>query len=191
MLAEQDVLGGRENSQVGQDLMELIEDGPKPVIAAVNGYALGGGLELALACDFRYASTNASFGLPEVSLGIIPGYGGTQRLPRLIGTGRALEMIMAGDRIDAEEALRVGLVNKVVPPDKLLEVAAATARTILKRGPIAVRLAKESVRRGMLQPLKEGLGIEADLFGLLFSTKDTKEGLQAFLDKRKPEFRDE
>lgn len=188
MLIEQGVLTGRDNSQLGQDLMELIEDGPKPVIAAVNGYALGGGLELALACDFRYAAETAAFGLPEVGLGIIPGYGGTQRLPRLIGTGRALEMILTGGRIDAAEALRIGLVNKVFPAGELLDGAKRAARQILERGPRAVRLAKEAVRRGMLMSLKEGLGLEADLFGILSSTHDMKEGMQAFLDKRKPHF---
>ncbi|MAE78113.1 MAG: hypothetical protein CMJ85_14720 [Planctomycetes bacterium] len=188
MLAEQGVLEGKENSLLGQDLLELIEDGFKPVIAAVNGFALGGGLELALACDFRYASSSASFGLPEVGLGIIPGYGGTQRLPRTVGIGYALEMILSGKRIDAAEALRVGLVNRVTEPDELLDEARATAQAILEKGPLAVRFAKEAVRRGLGMSLKDGLELEADLFGMISSTKDMKEGMQAFLEKRKPDF---
>ncbi|MCB9881671.1 MAG: enoyl-CoA hydratase/isomerase family protein [Planctomycetes bacterium] len=189
MLAEQDVLEGRQNSLVGQDVMETIEDGPKPVIAAVNGYALGGGCELALACDFRIASTNAVFGLPEVGLGIIPGYGGTQRLPRLVGTGHALELIMTGGKIDAHEAQRIGLVNRVAEPDALIDEALKCAAKIAKVGPIAVEFAKQAVRRGMLLSLKDGFELEADLFGMISSTADMKEGMQAFLEKRKPQFR--
>jgi len=191
MLSEQGTLDGRSNGQIGQDVMALIAEGPKPVIAAVNGYALGGGLELALACDFRYASSNAIFGLPEVSLGIIPGYGGTQRLPRLIGRGRALEMILTGEKINAEEALRVGLVNRVVEPEQLIEVTRKTASVIASRGPLAVMFAKEAVSRGTNVPLSDGLAIEADLFGLVSSTKDMKEGMRAFLDKRAPDFEGE
>ncbi|HHI78789.1 MAG TPA: hypothetical protein ENK02_02280 [Planctomycetes bacterium] len=191
MLAEQGVLDGRLNSHLGQDCMSLIEAGPKPVIAAVNGFALGGGLELALACDFRYASSNAVFGLPEVGLGIIPGYGGTQRLPRLVGYGHGLEMILTGEKIDAEEALRIGLVNRVFPPEDLLEEAKKTARKILKNGPLAVSIAKEAVRRGTEMALEDGVSLEADLFGMISSTEDMKEGMRAFLEKRKPEFRGE
>ena len=188
MLAEQDVFDGKENSLLGQALMELIEEGPKPVIAAVNGFALGGGCELAMACDFRYAAQNAVFGLPEVSLGIIPGYGGTQRLPRLIGSGPAMELIFTGEKIDAAEALRLGLVNKVLPAAELLDATRKTAAIIASRGPVAVRLAKEAVRRGAVLPLAKGLDLEADLFGMISSTRDMKEGMQAFLEKRKPSF---
>jgi enoyl-CoA hydratase len=189
MLVEQGVLDGKANSLLGQDLMDLIETGPKAVIAAVNGYALGGGLELALACDFRYASSKAQLGLPEVGLGIIPGYGGTQRLPRLIGAGPGLELILTGGRIDAAEALRLRLVNKVFPPEQLLDETRKAARQILAMGPVAVRLAKEAVRRGLQLSLAEGLKLEADLFGMISSTEDMREGLQAFLAKRKPAFR--
>jgi enoyl-CoA hydratase len=185
VLAEQGVLDGKANARLGQALTEEIENGSKPVIAAINGFALGGGLEVALACDFRYASENAQLGLPEVSLGILPGYGGTQRLPRLCGTGIALELILSGDRIDAREALRVGLVNKVVPLPELLPLAEKTARTILSRGPLAVRMAKEAVRRGLRGTITDGLRLEADLFGLVSATADMKEGMKAFLEKRK------
>jgi enoyl-CoA hydratase len=159
------------------------------VIAAINGFALGGGLELALACDFRYASENAKLGLPEVSLSIIPGYGGTQRLPRLIGTGRALELILSGEMIDAEKALRIGLVSRVLPAPELMPAVEAVARTILSRGPLAVRMAKEAVRRGLETPLDEGLRIEADLFAIVSSAEDMKEGMRAFLEKRPPLFK--
>ena len=185
VLAEQGVLDGRENARLGQALTEQIENGRKPVIAAITGFALGGGLELALSCDFRYAADNAWLGLPEVSLGILPGYGGTQRLPRLCGTGIALELILSGERIDAKEALRVGLVNKVVPLAELLPLAEKTARTILSRGPLAVRMAKEAVRRGLHGTLGDGLRVESDLFGLISASADMKEGMKAFLEKRK------
>ncbi len=188
MLAEQGVLDGRENSQLGQIVFLTIEQCEKPVIAAVNGFALGGGCELALACDIRYASENAVFGLPEVSLGLLPGYGGTQRLPRLIGSGLALEMILTGDMVDAQEALRIGLVNKVLPADELLAHARERAKTILKRSPVAVRFAKESVRRGASMELQDGLNLESDLFGMISSTEDMREGTKAFLEKRKPDF---
>ncbi|MFQ5504823.1 MAG: enoyl-CoA hydratase/isomerase family protein [Planctomycetota bacterium] len=191
MLAEQGVLDGKNNSRLGQDLMDLIEEGPKPAIAVVNGYALGGGLELALACDFRYASTTAVFGLPEVSLGIIPGYGGTQRLPRLVGYGRALEMILTGEKIGADEALRVGLVNRVLPPEELMEGARETAKLIASRGPLALMMAKEAVWRGARLPRGDALALEADLFGIISSTGDMEEGMRAFLEKRSPEFKAE
>lgn len=191
MLVEQDVLQGRKNSLLGQDVMDMIEDGPKPVIAAVNGYALGGGCELALACDFRIASESAIFGLPEVGLGIIPGYGGTQRLPRLVGTGHALELILSGGKIDAAEAQRIGLVNRVTAPEALLDEAKKAASKIARQGPVAVEFAKRAVRRGMLLSLKDGLELEADLFGMISSTSDMKEGMRAFLEKRKPDFQGE
>ncbi|PIE23500.1 MAG: crotonase [Planctomycetota bacterium] len=191
MLAEQGVLDGRENSHLGQQVFHDIENCMMPVIAAVNGFALGGGCELALACDFRYASSNALFGLPEVGLGIVPGYGGTQRLPRLVGMGHALELIMSGGKIDAEEALRIGLVNKVFEPAALLDEAKKTARKIAQQGPLAVRMAKEVVRRGFDMTLEEGLSLEADIFGMISSTNDMHEGMTAFLEKRKPQFQGE
>ena len=157
----------------------------QPIIAAIRGFALGGGLELALACDLRFASKTAKLGLPEVSLGIIPGYGGTQRLPRLCGTGTALQLILTGDPITAEEALRVGLVNGVFAPPELMAGVKAVANKMVSRGPRALALAKQAVRRGIHLPLADGLRLEADLFGAISSTAEMKEGMQAFLDKRK------
>jgi enoyl-CoA hydratase len=186
VLSKQGVLDGAANARHGQALTRRIEESEKPVLAAINGFALGGGLELALACDLRFASSNARLGLPEVSLGIIPGYGGTQRLPRLIGQGRALQMILTGDPITAEEALRIGLVNGVFAPAELLTGVTAIANKIVARGPRAVALAKQAVRRGAHLSLHDGLELEADLFGLISSTDEMREGMQAFLDKRKP-----
>jgi enoyl-CoA hydratase len=185
-LSKQGVLDGKQNAQHGQALTLAIESCPRPVIAAINGYALGGGLEMALACDMRFASTKARLGLPEVSLGIIPGYGGTQRLARLVGTGKALEMVLTGDPVPAEEALRVGLVNGIFEPAELVEGVRNIAARILSRGPTAVGLAKQAVRRGIHLPLADGLELEADLFGMISSTAEMKEGMQAFLEKRKP-----
>ncbi|MHC5063082.1 MAG: enoyl-CoA hydratase/isomerase family protein [Planctomycetota bacterium] len=185
-LKGQGVLGGRENAHHGQSLTLAMEDSPKPVLCAINGFALGGGLEIALACDARYASSNAKLGLPEVSLGIIPGYGGTQRLPRLIGMGMALEMILSGDHIPADEALRIGLVNAVFAPEELLPEVKKRALRMVSRGPQAVALAKRSARRGTQLSLEEGLALEADLFGMISSTEEMEEGLGAFLEKRKP-----
>ena len=189
MLAEQGVVDGRENSRHGQRLTTLLEESPKPVIAAINGYALGGGLELALACDLRYASTNARLGLPEVSLGILPGYGGTQRLQRVVGMGNALQIILSGDPVTAEEAHRIGLVNGVFEPDELRDEVMKRARRIVSRGPMALALAKQAVRRGADIPLAEGLQLEADLFGMISSTEEMKEGTQAFLEKRDPSWK--
>ncbi len=186
VLAEQGVVDGRANAELGQRLTLTIEDTPKPVLAAINGYALGGGLELALACDVRYASTKARLGLPEVSLGILPGYGGTQRLPRIVGMGRALEMIMTGDPITAADAYRIGLVNGVFEPDELLERVTAIANKMVSRGPTALAFAKQAAHRGADVALGEGLRLEADLFGLISSTAEMKEGMRAFLDKRDP-----
>src|SRR5437867_1862584 len=186
------VLGPREAeviSRFGQRVLAAIENSGKPVIAAVNGYAFGGGCELALACHLRLASDNAVLGLPEVSLGIIPGYGGTQRLPRLVGPGRALELILSGRRVKAEEAERIGLVNRVVPREQLLDEALRLAQSILKNGPLAVTAALEAVRRGLELPLEAGLRLESGLFGILAASEDMHEGLKAFLEKRPTGFR--
>jgi enoyl-CoA hydratase len=188
-LAEQDPLAAKRRSAAGQDLCDLIEDLGKPVLAAINGFALGGGLELALACHIRLASSEAKLGLPEVTLGIIPGYGGTQRLPRLIGLGRAAELIASGRMVGANEALACGLVNHVYPPAELMPEARKLAGTIARNGPIAVRFALECVLRGRSQPLDEALRYERNLFGLVSSTEDMREGLRAFLEKRPPAFR--
>jgi len=186
VLAKQGVLDGRDNSRQGQALTLLLEESPKPVLAAINGFALGGGLELALACDLRFCSPNARLGLPEVSLGIIPGYGGTQRLPRLVGPGLALQLILTGDPIGADEAFRIGLVNGVLPQPELLTGVKAVASRIVSRGPLAVALAKQAARRGLQLDLRHGLELEADLFGVISSTAEMKEGMAAFLEKRKP-----
>ncbi len=186
VLAKQGVFDGAANARAGQAMMARIEACTKPVIAAVNGFALGGGLELALACDVRFASKNAKLGLPEVSLGIIPGYGGTQRLPRLIGQGPALQMILTGDPVTADEALRLGLVNGVVEPTELLAHCKGVAMRMVSRGPQALAAAKQAVRRGAHLPLTDALDLEADLFGMMSSTAEMKEGMAAFLEKRKP-----
>ncbi|MEZ5963868.1 MAG: enoyl-CoA hydratase-related protein [Planctomycetota bacterium] len=186
MLAEQGVLDGRCNAVAGQALTLHIERSRKPYLAAINGFALGGGLEMALACDMRFAAQTAKLGLPEVGLGIIPGYGGTQRLPRLIGMGPALELILTGDHVTADEALRVGLVNKVFAKETLMQDVMAVAKKVLSRGQNAVALAKEAARRGYPGTLEEGLAIESDLFGVISSTAEMREGLRAFLEKRKP-----
>jgi enoyl-CoA hydratase len=178
----------RELSALGQAVMDGIARLPKPVIAAVNGYALGGGLELALCCHFRIASRNARLGAPEVTLGVIPGYAATQRLPRLIGMGRALEMILTGAPLTADEALQTGLVNHVVDPEALLPTCLEIAGTIAARGPIAIRFALEAVQRGLDGTLEEGSRLEQALFGLLWTTADMREGTSAFLEKRPPAF---
>lgn len=180
---------GKEFSAKGQEVFDLIENLGKPVIAAINGYALGGGCELALACHLRVASENARFGQPEVNLGIIPGYGGTQRLAHLIGRGRAMEMILTGDQIDAQEAHRIGLVNKVVPAGELMTTARSLARTIASKGQIAIRMALKAVNMTQETTLSDGQQLEASLFGVCCGTEDFKEGTRAFLEKRKPAFR--
>ena len=166
----------------------LIENMPKPVIAAIAGYALGGGCELTLVADVRIAADNAQFGLPEIKLGILPGAGGTQRLPRLIGAGRAKELIFSGDFIKAEEALRIGLVNKVVPADQLFNEAKKMAKRFADRGAVALRMAKSSVNEGLRMDLEAGLQYEHKCFSLLFATEDQKEGMKAFLEKRPAKF---
>ncbi|MDL1893117.1 enoyl-CoA hydratase [Sphingobacteriales bacterium CHB3] len=180
---------GKEFSAKGQEVFDLIENLGKPMIAAVNGYALGGGCELALACHVRIASENAKFGQPEVNLGIIPGYGGTQRLARLIGRGRAMELILTGNQIDAQEALRVGLVNKVVPQADLMGAAIAMAEQIASKGQIAIRMALKAVNMTQETTLSDGQQLEASLFGVCCDSEDFKEGTAAFLEKRKPAFK--
>lgn len=180
---------GKEFSSMGQGVFDLIENLGKPVIAAVNGYALGGGCELALACHIRVASENARFGQPEVNLAVIPGYGGTQRLARLVGKGRAMEMILTGDPIDPTEALRIGLVNKVVPQAELLPACNAIAEKIVSKGQVAVRLALKAVNMTQETNLTDGQELEASLFGLCCGSEDFHEGTKAFLEKRKPVFR--
>ena len=180
---------GKEFSAEGQEVFDLIENLGKPVIAAVNGYALGGGCELALACHIRIASENAKFGQPEVNLGIIPGYGGTQRLARLIGRGRAMELILTGNQIDAQEALRIGLVNAVVPQPELMSAAMRMAQVIAGKGQVAVRMALKAVNMTHETTLSDGQQLEASLFGVCCDTADFKEGTAAFLEKRKPSFK--
>jgi enoyl-CoA hydratase len=187
-LSRMDPLAGIRVSREGQDAFRFLERMPKPVIAAVNGFALGGGLELALACHLRVASSNARFGLPEVKLGIIPGYGGTVRLPRLVGRARALELILTGDMIDAAEAHRIGLVNRVVEPGALMAETMQLLRRITANGPVAVALALEAVDRAATSTTEDALILESNLFGLLASTADMREGMQAFLEKRTARF---
>lgn len=178
-----------EFSREGQEMTMVIENSPKPVIAAINGFALGGGCEIALACDMRVAAENAKFSQPEVALGIIPGWGGTQRLPRLIGKGRAIEMITGGGMIDAEEALRIGLVNHVVPQPELMEKVHSLAKSILKNGPAAVGAALKCIHHGFDKHLENGLDIELNAFAELFETDEQREGTTAFVEKRKSNFK--
>lgn len=179
----------RHFSQLGSQVFRKIELMSKPVIAAVNGYALGGGCELSMACDIIIASENAKFGQPEVGLGIIPGFAGTQRLSRIVGAKKAKELILTGRTIGAEEAERIGLVNKVVPQDQLLSSALEMAGSIASKGQIAVRYAKSAINRGLDTDMEKGNDIEADLFALCFANEDQKEGMAAFLEKRKAEFK--
>ena len=184
-----DTASARVQALRGQAVFQRIESMPKPVIAAVNGFALGGGCELALACHIRVASENARFGLPEVSLGIIPGYGGTQRLPRLVGKGVALDLILSGEMMSAADALRAGLVSRVFPAAELKAGAEKLARTVLGRGPLALRSALAAVHEGIEMPQDQGLQYEAALFGLLAATQDMQEGMAAFLEKRAAAFK--
>ncbi|HKX45954.1 MAG TPA: enoyl-CoA hydratase-related protein [Planctomycetota bacterium] len=190
-LARMNPLGAKRLAAFGQSVLDRLERLGKPSVAMINGFALGGGLELALACTLRTMSATARIGLPETSLGIIPGYGGTQRLARLAGPGVAREWVLTGDMFGAEEAHRVGVVNRVFAPEALREGTAKLVATILSRGPVAVRLALETIRRGLDMTLTEGLTIETDMFGLAATTADMKEGMAAFLEKRKPEFKNQ
>ena len=185
-----DEAGARRKAERGQEVCDRVEMCGTPVIAAVQGAALGGGCELALACHLRVAATDARFGLPETKLGIIPAYGGTQRLARSVGHGRALAAMLAGDEINADEALRLGIINRVVPSDRLMDEAEALAHVVVETSaPLAVRACLEAVARGARLPLDEGLKLEAELFAALFSTEDVREGTRAFLEKRKPRFK--
>ena len=187
-LASTDAFQGVELSQRGQRIFRFLETMRKPSVAAVNGFALGGGLELALAATIRVGSPNAKLGLPEVKLGIVPGYGGTQRLPRLVGRGRALEMILSGEPVEAAEAYRIGLLNAVVPQADLLEAARTWARKVIANGPLAVRFAMEAVDVGYEQGMAAGQRFEAMSFGVIAGSDDRREGLTAFLEKRKAVF---
>jgi enoyl-CoA hydratase/3-hydroxyacyl-CoA dehydrogenase len=178
-----------EAAMKGQDVFGKIERLGKPVIASINGFALGGGLELALACDFRIASDNAELGQTETKLGLIPGWGGTQRLARTIGLAKAKELILIGERITAEQAKEIGLLYKVVPKDKLREETILLARKFVEGPPVALRLAKQALNFGTQVPLDVGLKLEAEAFGIIISTKDVMEGISAFMSKRKPEFK--
>jgi len=187
-LAHVTAVEAQESSTFGQAVLNLIENLGKPVIAAVNGFALGGGCETAMACTIRVASENARFGQPEVKLGLIPGGGGTQRLPRLVGKGRALQLILSGETISAQEAYRIGLVNEVVPAADLITRAEAILKQIFSNAPLAVKFSLEAVNKGMETSQAEGLSLEASLFGLCAGTEDKKEGTSAFLAKRAPQF---
>jgi enoyl-CoA hydratase len=188
-LAKQNAIQAKEWTVRGQAVLHLIENLGKPVIACVNGFALGGGCEVALACTMRLASSNAKLGQPEVKLGIIPGYGGTQRLPRLVGKGIAMQLVLGGEMITAEEAHRIGLVNEVTAPAELIPRAEAIAQKIIANAPLAVQYALEAVNHGMDMPLAEGLYLEATLFSLCCSTEDKNEGTRAFLEKRLAQFK--
>jgi len=189
VLAQMTPTGGVEVSRQGQEVFRAIETFPKPVLAAVGGYALGGGCELALACHMRIASENARFGLPEVGLGIIPGYGGTIRMARLVGLGRAVQMTLTGDMVGAEDAESMGLVTQVVPRDELLQRARELMGRVVKNGPVALRMALESVYHAVDATTEDAQRFESSLFGLLAATDDMKEGMKAFQEKRDPEFK--
>lgn len=187
-LVDQSAIEGKARAQRGQRVFRRFETSPKPTLAAVNGFALGGGCELAMACHMRIASDTAKFGQPEVKLGIVPGYGGSQRLPRLVGKGRALQLLLTGEMIDAAEAYRIGLVNRVVPSAELLTVARALLTTILAQGPLAVAHCIEAVDRGFDMGLDDAIALEASYFGMLSATRDKEEGMRAFLEKRPAKF---
>jgi enoyl-CoA hydratase/carnithine racemase len=187
-LAHASAIDAERSSSSGQEVLDLVENLGKPVIAAINGFALGGGCETAMACTIRIAVEHAKFGQPEVKLGLLPGGGGTQRLPRLVGKGRALQLILSGEIISAQEAWRIGLVNEVVPAADLIPRAEAILKMIASNAPIAVKLSLEAVNKGMDTSLSEGFALEASYFGLCAGTEDKKEGTSAFLEKRAPKF---
>jgi enoyl-CoA hydratase/carnithine racemase len=187
-LAHVNAYEAEESSRFGQSVLDFIENLGKPVIAAVNGFALGGGCETAMACTIRIAAEHAKFGQPEVKLGLLPGGGGTQRLPRLVGKGRALQLILTGETISAQEAYRIGLVNEVVPSANLIERAEAILKQIAANAPIAVKFSLEAVNKGLETSQSEGLALEASHFGICAATEDKKEGTSAFLEKRAPQF---
>src|SRR5438128_5997230 len=188
-LEKHGAVSAKDVAQRGQNIFRRFETSPKPTIAAVNGFALGAGCELAMSCHIRIASDAAKFGQPESKLGILPGYGGSQRLPRLVGKGRAMQLLMTGEMIDAAEAYRIGLVNRVVPAAQLMSEAREMMKTILANGPLAVALCIEAIDRGLEMSLDEGLILEANHFGLLAATEDMREGMRAFLEKRTPAFK--
>jgi enoyl-CoA hydratase len=187
-LAVQSPTSGREHALAGQHVFDLIENLGKPVIAAINGFALGGGCELAMACTLRLAADTAKLGQPEITLGILPGYAATQRLPRLVGKGRALEMILTGAPIGAAVAERIGLVNRVVPASELMQEARTLAASLASQAPAAMRYIISAINNGLEMPFAEGCAYEATLFGLVAATEDMREGTRAFLEKRKPQF---
>ena len=188
-LASRTPVAAKEFALASQKILGYIEEFPKPVIAAVNGFCLGGGCELAMACHLRIAADTSKFGQPEVNLGIIPGNGGTQRLPRLVGKGRALQLLLSGAFIDAQEAYRIGLVNQVVPLTDLIGAARRFMRTLLQKSPLAMQLCLQAVHHGLAIPLEQGVQLEANLFGLCFASEDAREGIQAFIEKRTAEFK--
>jgi enoyl-CoA hydratase/carnithine racemase len=188
-IAAQTATSGRDLALRGQHVFDLIENMGKPVIAAINGYALGGGCELAMACTLRIAADTARLGQPEINLGLIPGYAGTQRLPRLVGAGRAFELLLTGDPIGAQDAHRIGLVNRVVPAASLMTEVRAVAAALARKPPVAVRYIIDAVNKGLQMPFAEGQILEATLFGLVAATDDMKEGTRAFLEKRNAEFK--
>ncbi len=185
-----DASQGVQFAHKGQAILDLIENLGKPVIAAINGYALGGGLELAMACTCRLAAKKAKLGQPEINLGVIPGFGGTQRLSRLVGEGRSMELVLLGEPLDAQRAYEIGLVNRVVDSDQLMATAKSWAEKLCGKSAVIMKYAMESVHRGLQISLQEGLNLEANLFGLCCATDDKKEGTRAFLEKRKPHFQD-
>jgi enoyl-CoA hydratase len=187
-LAHATAIEAEQSSRFGQDVLDLIENLGKPVIAAINGFALGGGCETAMACTIRIAAEHAKFGQPEVKLGLVPGGGGTQRLPRLAGKGHALQLILCGEMISAQEAYRIGLVNEIVPPADLISRGEAILKMIASNAPIAVKLSLEAVNKGLDTSQSEGLALEASYFGLCAGTEDKKEGTSAFIEKRLPQF---
>ncbi len=185
----QRAIGGREWSRFGQIALQYLENLGKPSVAAINGMAMGGGFELALACTFRVASENAKFGLPEISVGIMPGWGGTQRIIQIVGKPKAMELVLTGEIISAEEALKIGLVNRVVPGKDLMAESEGFLKRIIRNAPVAIKLAMEAINSGADLPLPEGLALESNLAGLLCITEDGKEGIRAFTEKRKPIFK--